>query len=70
MDLTLSLISGKALIIPCTIVCFPHKEELGTDFPAVPLFQWNSPRAQSDKYDYRGLRHALADTREAKGYWG
>ena len=45
---------------------FPYKEELGTDVPAVPLFLWNSPH--SDKYDYRGLRYALADTRKSTGY--
>ena len=66
MGLTLSLIRGEALMIPCTIVRSPCKEELGTDVPAVPLFLWNSPH--SDKYDYRGLRYALADTRKSTGY--
>ena len=68
MSLNLSLIKGEALIVPCTIVRFPYHEELGTDVPAVPLFLWNSP--PSDKYDYRGLCHAPAGTRNPTGYWG
>lgn len=64
-SLTSNLISGEAPIITRTVVCSLHKEDLGTD----PRYFYGIRRVRtlSNKYDYRGLPYALADTREAEG---